>query len=72
MENKCPHPASACACSTSPGGLVTKWIKTVVSALLLAFGVYYLYTRPEAAADFVKAIFGIFDSIGRFFESLVR
>ncbi len=51
---------------------MTKWIKTVVLALLLAFGVFYLYTRPEAAADFVKMVFGIFDAVGRFFESLVR
>ena len=28
--------------------------------------------RPEAAAESVKFIFGIFDSIGRFFDSLAR
>jgi prolipoprotein diacylglyceryltransferase len=49
-----------------------KWFKTVVWTLVLAFAIYYLYTRPEAAADFVKSIFGIFDSIGRFFNSLVN
>ncbi len=51
---------------------MTKWIKTVVLALLLAFAVFYLYTRPEAAADFVKMLFGIVDAIRRFFETLVR
>ena len=49
-----------------------KWIKTVVVFLLVMFAIFYLYARPEAAAEFVKAIFGIFDSIGRFFDSLVR
>ncbi|QIK73338.1 hypothetical protein G7070_15045 [Propioniciclava coleopterorum] len=49
-----------------------KWIKTIVLALIVMFAIFYLYTRPEAAADFIKFIFGIFDSIGRFFDSLVR
>lgn len=47
-----------------------KWIKSVLVFLLVAFAVYYLYTRPEAAAGFVKTVFGIFDSLGRFFSSL--
>lgn len=49
-----------------------KWMKTILTFLLVAFALYYLYTRPEAAADFVKGVFGIFDSLGRFFNSLVR
>lgn len=48
-----------------------KWTRTVVWALVVMFAIYYLYTRPEAAADFVKMVLGIFDSIGRFFTSLV-
>ncbi|MFP5415389.1 MAG: hypothetical protein ACLGHZ_00665 [Actinomycetes bacterium] len=47
-------------------------MKTILTFLLVAFALYYLYTRPEAAADFVKGVFGIFDSLGRFFNSLVR
>jgi len=47
-----------------------KWVKTVFWTLLVAFAIFYLYTRPEAAAEFVKGIFGIFDSLGRFFRSL--
>ncbi|MDO5534017.1 MAG: hypothetical protein Q4F65_05140 [Propionibacteriaceae bacterium] len=49
-----------------------KWIRTVLLALLLMFAIFYLYTRPEAAADFVKFVFGIFDSIRRFFDTLAR
>ncbi len=49
-----------------------KWIKTILLALILMFAIFYLYTRPEAAAEFVRFIFGIFDSIGRFFDSLAR
>ncbi|MBB1500746.1 hypothetical protein H5397_04745 [Propioniciclava sp. MC1683] len=49
-----------------------KWIRTILLALLVMFAIFYLYTRPEAAAEFVKFIFGIFDSIGRFFDSLAR
>ena len=49
-----------------------KWIRTILLALLVMFAIFYLYTRPEAAAEFVKAIFGIFDAIGRFFNELLR
>lgn len=49
-----------------------KWIRTILLALLVMFAIFYLYTRPEAAAEFVKVVFGIFDSIGRFFDSLAR
>lgn len=51
---------------------MSKWIRTILTTLLAMFIIYYLYTRPEAAAEFVKTVFGIFDSIGRFFEQLVR
>lgn len=49
-----------------------KWIKTFLTFLVIAFCIYYLYTQPEAAAAFVKSVFGIFDSLGRFFSSLAR
>lgn len=48
------------------------WVKTILVALVIMFAIFYLYTRPESAAAFVKGIFGIFDSIGRFFESLAN
>lgn len=49
-----------------------KWARSILLALLVMFMIFYLYTRPEAAADFVKFVFGIFDSIGRFFERLAQ
>lgn len=49
-----------------------KWIKTILLALIAMFAIFYLYTRPEAAAEFVHFLLGIFDSIGRFFDSLAR
>ncbi len=49
-----------------------KVLKTALIVLVLAFAIYYLYTRPEAAADAVKAVLGMFDSLGRFFASLAR
>lgn len=49
---------------------MSKWIRSVLTFLVVAFAIYYLYTRPEAAAGFVKTVFGIFDSLGRFFASL--
>lgn len=47
-----------------------KWIKTVLLFLVIAFAIYFLYTRPEQAAAAVKAVFGIFDALGRFFATL--
>ncbi len=51
---------------------MNKWIKTGVLALVVAFAIFYLYTRPEAAAHVVKAALGIVDSIGRFFGTLAQ
>jgi len=51
---------------------MSKLVKTVVVTLVVAFLIYYLYTRPEVAAAFVRRIFRIFDSVGRFFDGLVR
>ncbi|MFV0452883.1 MAG: hypothetical protein ACK5LS_11705 [Propioniciclava sp.] len=52
--------------------LMGKWTRTIVLALVIMFAIYYLYTRPEAAAEFVKMVLGIFDSIGRFFSQLAQ
>ncbi|MBK9157858.1 MAG: hypothetical protein WAV45_06110 [Propionibacteriaceae bacterium] len=49
-----------------------KFIKTLALALVVGFAIFYLYTRPEAAAGVVKAAFGIVDSVGRFFGSLAQ
>ena len=51
---------------------MSKWIKTILMVLVVGFALFYLYTRPEAAANAVKDFFGIFDSIGRFFTTLSR
>lgn len=51
---------------------MNKWIKTILLALVVAFAIYYLYHKPESAAQFVKTIFGIFDKLGRFFNELAR
>lgn len=49
---------------------MAKWLKTLLWTLVGLFIIYYIYTRPEAAADFVNAIFNAFDSLMRFFSSL--
>ena len=46
------------------------WIKKILLVLVAAFVLYYLFTRPEAAAEAVRSFFGAFESIGRFFTSL--
>ena len=49
-----------------------KWIKQFIIVLLVAFAVFYLYTRPEAAAGVVKIIPRFVDSLGVFFTELAR
>lgn len=51
---------------------MSKWIKTILTVLVVGFCLYYLFSRPEAAASAVKTFFGAFDSIGRFFVELSR
>ncbi len=51
---------------------MSKWVKTIVLVLIVGFCVFYLYTRPEAAASAVKSVFGIFDALGRFFTALTH
>lgn len=48
------------------------WIKKILVVLVAAFVVFYLFTRPEAAAEAVKTFFGAFQSLGTFFTSLVE
>lgn len=48
------------------------WIKKVLLVLVVAFALFYLFTRPEDAAHAVKTFFGAFRSIGRFFSSLAN
>ena len=46
------------------------WIKNILVVLVAAFVVFYLFTRPEAAAEAVKTFFGAFEALGTFFTSL--
>ena len=46
------------------------WIKKVLLVLGIAVVVYYLFTRPEAAAEAIRAFFGAFESVVRFFSRL--
>ena len=46
------------------------WIKNILVVLVAAFVVFYLFTRPEAAAEAVKTFFGAFEALGIFFTSL--
>lgn len=51
---------------------MSKWIKTILVVLIVGFCLFYLFTRPEAAAGAVKTFFGAFDAVGRFFVELSR
>ena len=46
-------------------------IKKILIVLVAAFVLFYLFTRPEDAAEAVRTFFGAFQAIGRFFTSLV-
>lgn len=59
--------------SDPKGGMaMNKWIKTILIVLVVGFCLFYLFTRPEAAAEAVKSFFGLFDSLGRFFAELAK
>ncbi len=51
-----------------------KWIKRVLVTIVVVFALFYLFTRPESAADAVKtaggAVGNAFDSIVTFFNTL--
>lgn len=49
-----------------------KLIKNVLLALLVGFLVYYLVTKPEAAAEMVKGVFAFFAAIPKFFAQLAK
>ena len=49
-----------------------KWIKTALVVLVIGFCLFYLFNRPEAAAQAVKSFFGAFDAIGRCFIALSK
>lgn len=46
------------------------WLKRILGVLIAAFVVFYLFTRPEAAAQAVLNFLGAFESIARFFTTL--
>lgn len=47
-----------------------KWIKKILLVLVVGFVLFYLFTRPEAAAEAVRTFLGAFESIGTFFTTL--
>jgi hypothetical protein len=51
-----------------------KWVKRIVVGLAVVFALFYLITRPEAAADAVQgafaAVFAGAEAVGRFFTTL--
>ncbi len=47
------------------------WLKKVLIVLVAAFVIFYLFTRPEAAAEAVRTFFGAFEALGTFFTNLV-
>ena len=48
-----------------------KWITRILGVVVVAFVIYYIFTRPEESAVAVRTFFGAFESIIRFFEALV-
>lgn len=52
------------------GLIMGAWAKKAAIVLVVAFAVFYLFTRPEDAARAVRTFFGAFASIGKFFSSL--
>lgn len=51
--------------------IVPEWVKKTLLAFFIVFVVFYLFTRPEAAAEAVRTFLGAFDAIGVFFTELV-
>ncbi|MDR2975525.1 MAG: hypothetical protein LBV00_12605 [Propionibacteriaceae bacterium] len=50
---------------------MSKWIKRIIALFVVAFVLFFVFTRPEQSALAVRTFFGAFESIYRFFESLV-
>jgi succinate dehydrogenase hydrophobic anchor subunit len=53
------------------GPSMWKWITRIVGVIIIAFVIFYVFTRPEESAAAVRTFFGAFDSLIRFFEALV-
>lgn len=49
-----------------------KIVKTAIIWIIIAFCLWFAFTHPEAAANNVKIIFKVFDSVGRFFSQLAK
>ncbi|MBA2560420.1 MAG: hypothetical protein H0V07_11155 [Propionibacteriales bacterium] len=47
---------------------MTQVAKKSVTFLVVAFGLFYLVTQPEAAANAVR---GAFDAVGQAFEAII-
>jgi hypothetical protein len=51
-----------------------KWVKRIAIGLVVVFALFYMITRPEAAANAVEVAVGaVWDgatAVGRFFTSL--
>ena len=50
---------------------MTKWIGRIIAVFVVAFVVFFVFTRPEQSAQAVQTFFGAFEAIYRFFEALV-
>ncbi len=50
---------------------MAKWIKRIVALFVVAFILFFVFTRPDQSAQAVRTFFGAFQSIYRFFEQLV-
>ncbi|PID51085.1 MAG: hypothetical protein CR980_00235 [Propionibacteriales bacterium] len=48
------------------------WVKKIAVVMIVAFALFYLFTRPEDAANAVKTFFGAFTAIGQFFVALAE
>lgn len=52
-----------------------KWLKRILVTIVIIFALFYLFTRPESAAEAVKTAGGAvgtaFGSIVTFFNTLV-
>lgn len=51
---------------------MSSWIKKALIVLVIAFALFYLFTRPEDAAAAVRGFFNGFSAVGRFFTELAN
>jgi hypothetical protein len=49
---------------------MSKWVKRIVAAFVIAFVLFYVFTRPEQSAEAVRTFFEAFAPIYQFFKSL--